>query len=204
MVQFLARSSMGFIMQQTLVLISLAAVGSGTMIYPKIAPTPVTFICAIGIPVGELPFETVISGYALRMQYFLPNNASEVTSVCLRPQPITDRGNSRSDFKLGSIYRWIVYNGLEMVLEKMNLPGHTCLLRLICEHAASPLSHESGLLGEVMHIVLTPSRSKDHLSRSKDHSYLAAERLGRRGGNCADIFGRICKRSPFDLISVLL
>ncbi|EDW14087.2 uncharacterized protein LOC6572519 [Drosophila mojavensis] len=191
-------------MQQTLVFISLAAVGSATMIYPKIAPTPVTFICAIGIPVGDLPFETVISGYALRMQYFLPNNASEVTSVYLRPQPITDRGNNGSDFQLGSIYRWILYNGIEMILEKMSLSGHSCLLRLICEHAASPLNHESGLLGEVLHIILTPSRSKDHLSRHKDHSYLAAERLGRRGGHCAAVFGLKCKRSPLDLISVLV
>ncbi|XP_017961394.1 uncharacterized protein LOC108654497 [Drosophila navojoa] len=191
-------------MQQTLVFISLAVLGSGTMIYPKIAPTPVTFICAIGIPVGDLPFETVVSGYALRMQYFLPNNASEVTSIYLRPQPITDRGNSRSDDQLGSIYRWILYNGIEMILEKTNLSGHSCLLRLICEHAASPLSHESGLLGEVLHIILTPSRSKDHLSRRKDHSYLAAERLGRRGGNCEAVFGLKCKRSPLDLISVLL
>ncbi|XP_023159804.1 uncharacterized protein LOC111592040 [Drosophila hydei] len=193
---------MDLTMQPTLVFISLAAVGSGTMIYPKIAPSPVTFLCAVGIPVGDLPYETVVSGYALRMQYFLPNNASETTSIYLKPQPITDRRNNKNE--LASIYRWILYNGIEMILENMNLPGHSCLLRLICDHAALPLSHESGLLGEVLHIILTPSSSKDQLSRRKDHSYLAAERLGRRGSNCAAVFGKKCKSSPLDLITVLL
>lgn len=178
---------------------------SRSMIYPELAPTPVTFLCAIGIPVEDLPFETLVSGYALRMQYFLPTNASQLTRIYLKPQPITDR-RTRAKFRpnLSSIYRWILYRGIEMVLQHMGLPGHSCLLRVICEHASHPLSHESGLLGELLHIVLTPSSSRDETTMSKDHAYQLAERIGRRGGSCAKVYARKCRRSAIDLISVLL
>lgn len=178
-----------------------------SMIYPELAPTPVTFLCAIGIPVEDLPFETLVSGYALRMQYFLPTNASQVTRIYLKPQPITDRKYSKQSAQpsLASIYRWIIYRGIEMILQNMGLPGHSCLLRAICEHASHPLSHESGLLSELLHIVLTPSSSRDAPTMSKDLDYLAAERIGRRGVNsCAAAYGRKCNRSAIDLISVLL
>lgn len=174
---------------------------SRSMIYPELATSPVTFLCAIGIPVGDLPFETVVSGYALRMQYFLPTNATQLTRIYLKPQPITDR---RLKPNLSSIYRWILYRGLEMILQNLGQAGHSCLLRAICEHASHPLSHESGLLGELLHIVLTPSSSRDTPTMSKEQAYLRAERIGRRGVSCEEVYARKCKRSPIDLISVLL
>lgn len=179
---------------------------SRSMIYPELAPTPVTFLCAIGIPVQDLAFETLVSGYALRMQYFLPTNASQVTRIYLKPQQITDRRYRKpSKPNLGSIYRWIIYRAIEMILQNMGLAGHSCLLRVICEHASHPLSHESGLLSELLHIVLTPSSSTDAPTMSKDHAYLSAERIGRRGlSSCEVAYGRKCNRSPIDLISVLL
>lgn len=112
---------------------------SRSMIYPELAPTPVTFLCAIGIPVEDLAFETLVSGYALRMQYFLPTNASQVTRIYLTPQQITDRRYRKpSKLNLGSIYRWIIYRAIEMILQNMGLAGHSCLLRVICEHASHP------------------------------------------------------------------
>lgn len=35
------------------------------------------------------------------------------------------------------------------------LGGKHCVLRTICESAASPISHKSGILGELLHILLT-------------------------------------------------
>ncbi|KAH8307638.1 hypothetical protein KR044_006410 [Drosophila immigrans] len=184
-------------------LLVLIAQIDGTMIYPELAPTPVTFLCAFGIPVEDLAFETVISGYALRMQYFLPNNASQLTRIYLKPQPLTDRRYKDSN-NLGSMYRWIIYRGIEMVLQHLGLPGHSCLLRVICEHAALPLTHESGLLGELLDIVLTPSSSSDRLGLTANRVYQTAERLGRRGGNCDLVYASKCPRSPMDFISILL
>ncbi|XP_062126900.1 uncharacterized protein LOC133839399 [Drosophila sulfurigaster albostrigata] len=167
---------------------------NGTMIYPELTLTPLTILCAFGIPVKDLAFETVISGYALRMQYFLPNNAS---------QSLTDRRH-KGGINLGSTYRWIVYRGIEMVLQPLGVPGHECLLRVICEHAAIPLTHESGLLGELLHIILTPSSSMDTLGVAPDRVYQTAERVGSRGGNCDLLYASKCPRSPMNLISILL
>ncbi|XP_034486776.1 uncharacterized protein LOC117791198 [Drosophila innubila] len=185
------------------ILLEIIARINGTMIYPELAPTPVTFLCAIGIPVEDLAFETVISGYALRMQYFLPNNASQLTRIYLKPQPLTDRRYINKS-NLGSMYRWIIYRAIEMVLQNLGLPGHSCLLRAICDHAALPLTYESGLLGEILHIILTPSSSRDQLGAPKDRVYQTAEHFGRRGGNCELAYANRCPRSPIDLISILL
>ncbi|KAH8360099.1 hypothetical protein KR093_010803, partial [Drosophila rubida] len=185
------------------ILLAFVASIHGTMIYPELAPTPVTFLCAFGIPVEDLAFETVISGYALRMQYFLPNNASQLTRIYLKPQPLTDRRRKEGG-NLAATYRWIIYRGIEMVLQHLGLPGHSCLLRVICEHAALPLSHESGLLGELFHIILTPSSSNDRLGKRSNRVYHTAERLGRRGGSCEALYASRCPRSPMDLISILL
>lgn len=174
---------------------------SVSMIYPEL--TPITILWGFGIPVEDLPYETVIPGYALRMQYFLPSNASQLTNIDLKPQPLTDRGYE-SKSNLGFMYRWIIFRGIEMILQNLGLPGHSCLLRAICDHAALPLTYESGLLGEIFHIILTPSSSKDQFGMAKDRVYQSAEQFGRRGGNCELAYANNCPRSPIDLISILL
>ncbi|KAH8404821.1 hypothetical protein KR222_004644 [Zaprionus bogoriensis] len=180
---------------------------SRSLIFPATSPTRVQFIGGIGIPVEDLHFESVTSGYVLKAEYFLPTLAKEITRVYLNPQPITAREQNKKvqhESHFGSMYRWIIYRGIEMVLQNMNLPGRSCLLRVICEHAALPLTHESGLLGELLHIVLTPSSSSDHYALHTDREYLIAERFGKRGGSCATSYGRKCSRSPIDLITLLL
>lgn len=177
---------------------------SRSLLFPATSPTRVQFIGGIGIPVEDLHFESVTSGYVLKTEYFLPTTAQEITRVYLKPQPITARKNDNDESNVGSIYRWIIYRSIEMVLQNMNLPGHSCLLRVICEHAAHPLTHESGLLGELLHIILTPSSSSDHYALHTDREYLVSERFGRRGGNCKAAYGRKCPKSPIDMVTMLL
>ncbi|XP_034114989.1 uncharacterized protein LOC132786506 [Drosophila nasuta] len=174
---------------------------SRSLMFPATSPTRVQFIGGIGIPVEDLHFESVTSGYVLKTEYFLPTTAQEITRVYMKPQPITGR-HDESNF--GSTYRWIIYRSIEMVLRNMNLPGRPCLLRVICEHAAHPLTHESGLLGELLHIVLTPSSSSDSYSLHTDREYLTAERFGKRGGNCVSAYGQKCSKSPIDLVTMLM
>lgn len=180
---------------------------SRSLIFPATSPTRVQFIGGIGIPVEDLHFESVTSGYVLKTEYFLPTEAKEITHVYLNPQPITARKQeeqAKKEAHFGSVYRWVIYRGIEMVLQNMHLPGRGCLLRVICDHATHPLTHESGLLGELLHIVLTPSSSSDHYALHTDREYLTAERFGKRGGNCAASYGRKCPRSPLDIITLLL
>ncbi|XP_017857681.1 PREDICTED: uncharacterized protein LOC108610229 [Drosophila arizonae] len=178
-----------------------------SLLFPATAPTRVQFIGGIGIPVEDLPFESVTSGYVLKTEYFLPTTAEEITRVYLKPQPITGRdhvGHMEEASDMGSMYRWVIYRGIETVLQNIKLPGRSCLLRVICEHAALPLTHESGLLGELLHIVLTPSSSLDHYALHSDREYLVAERFGKRGGSCESAYGHKCPSSPMGLITVLL
>lgn len=49
--------------------------------------------------------------------------------------------------------RWAIYQTLENVLRSKNLDGKQCMLRAICEASQLPFSHESGLLGELFHIL---------------------------------------------------
>ncbi|XP_022216353.1 uncharacterized protein LOC111070248 [Drosophila obscura] len=174
---------------------------SRSLLFPPTSPTRVQFIGGIGIPVEGLHFESVTSGYVLKAEYFLPTNATEITRVYLKPQAITGR---EDEFNYGALYRWIIYRGIEMVIANAGLPGRSCLLRLICEHAALPLNHESGLLGEMLDIILTPSSSRDELAHSSNRDYHASERFGRRGGDCEAFYARECQKTPMDLISMLL
>ncbi|XP_020811069.1 uncharacterized protein LOC110186295 [Drosophila serrata] len=176
---------------------------SRSLIFPPTSPTRVQFIGGIGIPVENLHFESVTSGYVLKAEYFLPTNSTEITRVYLKPMAITGRDEDSAS-TYGALYRWIIYRGIEMVIENMGLPGRSCLLRLICEHAALPMDHESGLLGEILDIVLTPSSSADQLGRSSDREYHTSEHYGRRGGDCRAAYASRCRKSPMELISLLL
>ncbi|KAH8382210.1 hypothetical protein KR009_002356, partial [Drosophila setifemur] len=176
---------------------------SRSLIFPPTSPTRVQFIGGIGIPVENLHFESVTSGYVLKAEYFLPTNSTEITRVYLKPMDITGRIDTESN-TYGAVYRWIFYRGIEMVIENMGFPGRSCLLRLICEHAALPLTHESGLLGELLDIVLTPSSSVDQLGQSSNREYHTSEHYGKRGGDCEAAYAGRCKKSPMELISLLL
>ncbi|XP_017088580.1 uncharacterized protein [Drosophila bipectinata] len=173
---------------------------SRSLIFPPTSPTRVQFIGGIGIPVENLHFESVTSGYVLKAEYFLPTNSTEITRVYLKPQAIT----ARTESTYGTLYRWVIYRGIEMIIQNMGLPGRSCLLRLICEHAALPLTHESGLLGELLDIVLSPSKSVDELGHSSDREYHTSEHYGKRGGDCEAAYAQKCQKSPMELFSLLM
>ncbi|XP_037936970.1 uncharacterized protein LOC119671579 [Teleopsis dalmanni] len=208
-----------------------------TLLFPPTAPTRVQFIGGIGIPVEDLHFESVTSGYVLKVEYFLPTKAQEIRPYYLKPQSIhrrstnetltltqdalelahsqstqmwTVNGNESSNFgdnfksqhRNASIYRWIIYKAIEIILNRSGLPGHICLMRSICEHASVPLHYESGMLAEILHIVLTPSTSRDDFRTASDKDYLKAEILGRSGGNCEFKYSE-CTVSPIDQISII-
>lgn len=51
--------------------------------------------------------------------------------------------------------RWSIYQVLDIFLRRqMKIDGRQCVLRAICEATQLPFTHESGLLGELMHILL--------------------------------------------------
>lgn len=50
--------------------------------------------------------------------------------------------------------RWMVYKGIEGILEHNGMTGRPCLLRCICEAAQSRFNHENGILGELVNTIL--------------------------------------------------
>lgn len=51
--------------------------------------------------------------------------------------------------------RWIAYKALEGIANNNGMGGKDCVLRTICESASTPISHKSGIFGELLHILLT-------------------------------------------------
>ncbi|XP_058983239.1 uncharacterized protein LOC131804412 [Musca domestica] len=205
----------------------------------------INFIGGIGIPLDDSGFESYISGYILKAQYYLPE---EFGPMKLRPQTIhrRRRENSHTEFnyspkhrskyinetvqghtnrkeyknrigadsngsretlslmKTTGVYRWIIYRAIEIALNNSALPGQICLLRSICEHAAVPFDYRSGLLGEILHIILTPSTSEDDSTNSSANKvYSEAESQGKSGEDCSILYGE-CSKPPMEFISAIL
>lgn len=50
--------------------------------------------------------------------------------------------------------RWMIYRLIEGIAKNKGLDGRACLLRTICEASDAKFSHKSGLMGELLHVVL--------------------------------------------------
>nr|XP_016925735.2 uncharacterized protein LOC108006707 [Drosophila suzukii] len=192
------------------------------LIYPRSNPTRLQMIGGFGIPAEDLKLESVITGYVLKAQYYLPysvkqlrtKNVHEISEGrLLGNATIFDRVMQMSEQKLGldpdilqqdlqalGSYRWSVYEAFTALAIRMKLNGRVCVLKSICESAAAPFDDRNGLLGEVLHILLTPSSSVDPLSEHSDNDYLQAERLGAAGGDCDQMYPR-CPKSLLEHFS---
>ncbi|XP_043650166.1 uncharacterized protein LOC122618098 [Drosophila teissieri] len=192
------------------------------LIYPRSNPTRLQMIAGFGIPAEGLKVESVITGYVLKAQYYLPYSVKQLRtkdvheiseSRLLQNASIFDKVMQMSEQKLGldpdmlqedlqalGSYRWSVYEAFTALAIRMKLNGRVCVLKSICESAAAPFDDRNGLLGEVLHILLTPSSSVDPLAEHSDNDYLQAERLGAAGGDCDQVYPK-CPKSLLEHFS---
>ncbi|KAK4317880.1 hypothetical protein Pmani_011060 [Petrolisthes manimaculis] len=70
--------------------------------------------------------------------------------------------------------RAVLYRVVETWSTLAGVDGHQCLLKLICQAAHTPV-HNAGLLGEMLQVFLTPSKSPDKNLKE----YLKAEQAGQ-------------------------
>ncbi|XP_030238323.1 uncharacterized protein LOC108654884 [Drosophila navojoa] len=95
------------------------------------------------------------------------------------------------------ISRKTFYAMIRDKLDRSGYPAEACLLRLICETNASTLGEINGLLGNIVHVIFSPSSSRDeHLP----NAYYQAESDGVQQ-QCAHYDGD-CPHNVLDLISV--
>lgn len=90
--------------------------------------------------------------------------------------------------------RAFLYEYVEDYLFTFGMDGKACLLRAICEMHESPLLGY-GLVGELLEIFLTPSRSA---YQQKMSEYISAEQAGKQEGECWK-FSKDCSKSLFKL-----
>lgn len=105
-------------------------------------------------------------GYVLKAQYFLPYNVSQLKPTQLRLERdvklsrVNENGQvsgaDDEDGRWGTVdeVRWAIYKGLESFLDGNRIDGKQCVQRAICEASRLHFTHESGLLGEILHILL--------------------------------------------------
>ncbi|KAL9906558.1 uncharacterized protein ACN427_005134 isoform 1-T1 [Glossina fuscipes fuscipes] len=184
------------------------------LIFPPTSPTRTQFMNAlqwlagIGIPLEDLDYEALTTGYVLKAEYFLPYDVEQLKQQT--PLPITVRKlnnqmttskhfltavnelavnstatvSSKRNQNYRSSYRWAMYKGLEILTQRLGLGGRDCVMKSICEVAEAPFHYYNGLFAELFYILLTPSSSTDKISTYKDNEYFQAEYLGRSGANC--------------------
>lgn len=110
---------------------------------------------ALALPI-DVPNENVFVAYNFEANYLLPNNYSE--NVEFPPLAEAERGSSdaRSPAASRRLDRATFYAAIERKMDAYGYRGHDCLLRTICETAASHFDQRSsGVLGDVLHIILT-------------------------------------------------
>ncbi|KAH8348218.1 hypothetical protein KR084_005505 [Drosophila pseudotakahashii] len=145
-------------------------------------------------------YPPILMGNDWEESYLTYNTTGGVDSSSRSFSSVEDNNSTnlqRTSRSLPIMSRTNFYIMLKDKLERSGYPGDACLLRLICEANASTLGQVNGLLGAMVHILFTPSSSRDE---NLDEDYYQAEWDGHRYGDCSS-YGTQCQESVLDLIS---
>ncbi|CAG4940032.1 unnamed protein product [Parnassius apollo] len=105
--------------------------------------------------------------------------------------------------------RLVFYKAAADMLEMKGMNGVDCVKRAICEAAQYPMNEE-GLVGEVIHILLTPDYGRSPFEENDPEwydmmsPYIDAATAGRQMFNCASIYNNCPEgQGVLELISKL-
>ncbi|XP_065079649.1 uncharacterized protein LOC135702507 [Ochlerotatus camptorhynchus] len=162
-------------------------------------------LAALSVPL-IIPNRNIFVSYNFEMNYNMPSDATDYTQGVLKrvesPDIQTKRNSGRqlSEVKRTATYtRKKIYRSIEVNMKRLGFNGKRCILRAICEASDTPLCEHNGVLGDLIHILLTPSHSKDeHLPPE----FYRAEKMGHKH-DCSR-YWRHCPKSLLDVISVLI
>ncbi|EZA61852.1 hypothetical protein X777_04663, partial [Ooceraea biroi] len=139
-------------------------------------------IVGISLPV-EISGRILAYAQNFQFQYLLPQNASLFTEFFEDAK--SSRRRRRENVSWNE--RMTVYSLLEEEFERRGIDGRECMKKSICEAAMAPLEDE-GLVGELLHLLLTPQQESDS---SLNSEYLEAFEFGREHHDCSQIY-RLC------------
>ncbi|XP_034240198.1 uncharacterized protein LOC117644693 [Thrips palmi] len=218
------------LLQALVVMVTVAAVNLGTasaggrharhLIFTS--NNIIQLIGGFGMPV-DLPQQAVTMGYVIKSHFMTPNNATQFTRPLeafssRQARAIAGTADNQVADKLAAgtspikSSRWHMYSTLQSAIEELGAgtgTGRQCLLRAVCEAAAFTVRHD-GLLGEMLHVLLTPSSTDEPVLLHQDNEFHAAEKLGRQARStrdpvdtCTRIFNG-CRTATLDLFTRML
>ncbi|EAT39491.1 AAEL008711-PA [Aedes aegypti] len=162
-------------------------------------------LAALSVPL-IIPNRNIFFAYNFEMNYNMPTSSTDYTQGVLKrvesPDLNTKRDTGRriNESKPSANFtRKKIYRTIEVNLNRLGLNGKRCLFRAICETADNPLYEHNGILGDLIHILLTPSHSKDEKLPAE---FYRAEKLGANH-DCGK-YHKHCPKSLLDIISVLI
>ncbi|XP_031628577.1 uncharacterized protein LOC116344249 isoform X2 [Contarinia nasturtii] len=89
-----------------------------------------------------------------------------------------------------------LYKILEHKMDLAGFNGEECLLKTICETAEQSLAEHNGVLGDIVHIIFTPTSSRDEKLPLR---YYDATTDGQSG--CCKYYNTLCPNGIFDFIT---
>ncbi|CAH2267623.1 jg27895 [Pararge aegeria aegeria] len=144
--------------------------------------------------------ETLVSvAWFIEANYYNVDNATYFEPLLgdIGDVPTVRRERSTKE-RNSMITRHTIYTSIETMLDRHNYLGRQCLLRAICESASQFL--HNGVLGDLLHLVLTPSTSMPE--EEIEDIYYEAEYWGLED-ECED-YVDWCPENPIDYISISL
>ncbi|XP_058055836.1 uncharacterized protein LOC131207243 [Anopheles bellator] len=131
----------------------------------------------------------IVNTYNMQAAYRIPANIIDP-----RPETIFMNRAAEPDASRGQLFRV-----LERTFDRADRNGRACVLRAVCEVAATPLKH-NGLIGEIIDVIFTPNPSE-----LLDIVYLEAQNYGSSGRDCIQLYPSCPSgKGIFDSVSVLL
>ncbi|CAH1132229.1 unnamed protein product [Ceutorhynchus assimilis] len=123
---------------------------------------------AVAVPVQDSGNIDLFVAFFFEAYYLLPYNETSFEFP-----PSVDRSFGRRS----------IYESIQAKLESRGYPGKNCVLKAICEAASYTTLHANGIVGDLMHLLFTPSASEER-NDSYFFEYREAEVTGWEQQNC--------------------
>ncbi|XP_038222136.1 uncharacterized protein LOC119839769 [Zerene cesonia] len=165
------------------------------------------FIIGFSSPVPNRDHISLAFAANFQYQYLQFQNISELSRYYFIKE--VSREQRDAELEARKDERLVFYRAVADMLETKGMNGQDCVLRAICEAAQYPVE-EDGLVGEVLHIMLTPDYGKTPFDEEDPDyieamsPYVDAAVAGRQMFECAFVYNK-CPQGQgiLELISAL-
>ncbi|XP_041980628.1 uncharacterized protein LOC121734214 [Aricia agestis] len=174
---------------------------------PLVYPYGATYKLIIGMSVPVPNDDKIPLLFALNFQYQYSQfqNITELSQYYFIKE--VSREEREIDLENRGNERLVFYKSVADLLDMKGMNGQECVLRAICEAAQFPVAEEA-LVGEVLHILLTPDYGRTSFDKDPDwessmSEYLDAAVAGRQMFDCAAIYSGCEDQGLLQMVTTL-